>query len=65
MSWRVCLFWAEKTLLLFPYIAKISSWGLLVVNGIIIVAQLKEISYTDFALTKEGAAAIPYFWSHS
>ncbi|PFA52670.1 hypothetical protein CN391_08055 [Bacillus anthracis] len=42
-------------MLLFPYIAKISSWGLLVVNGIIIVAQLKEISYTDFALTKEGA----------
>ncbi|MED3034692.1 hypothetical protein P4313_06485 [Bacillus tropicus] len=52
-------------MLLFPYIAKISSWGLLVVNGIIIVAQFKEISYTDFALTKEGAAAIPYFWSHS
>ncbi|MDL2417818.1 hypothetical protein P6F46_10695 [Bacillus shihchuchen] len=41
-------------MLLFPYIAKISSWGLLVVNGIIIVAQFKEISYTDFALTKEG-----------
>ncbi|GLV64787.1 hypothetical protein Bmyc01_34570 [Bacillus mycoides] len=52
-------------MLLYSYIDKISSWVLLVVIRIMIVAQLKEISYTDFALSKEGTAAIPSFWSHS
>jgi len=61
----VSLYWAEKRLLLYSYIAKISSWVLLFVISIMIVAQLKEISYTDFTLSKEGTATIPSFWSRS
>ncbi|OJD78601.1 hypothetical protein BAU28_14430 [Bacillus paramycoides] len=55
------LYESQKILLLFSEIGKISSWVLLVVISIMIVAQLKEISYKDSTIYKGVRQRFPLF----